>query len=186
MKRLPNPCQCPRLHVWTDGQPFKGQPPARWEGHATVVVDDENEPLTGPGELLCYKSIGDKTSNECEYTALITALEWAKGAGDVGVFHIIIDSELIIGHLFKDFICKAELRSYRDRVLELIKQTDARVTWQGRDYNKAGWYNAGVLLERAAAKRKRDKENGVARKAKSKVIPNTTGHKRWKYQARAS
>jgi hypothetical protein len=48
-------------------------------------------------------------------------------------------------------------------VVELIEDTGARLTWQGRDFNKAGWYNAGVLLERARQKRLRDKENGVVK-----------------------
>ncbi len=156
MKRLANPCYCDRLHLWTDGQPFKGKSPAQWEGHCTVVIDNDGESLT-PGLLWTYADIGDKASNECEYSGLILALEWA--LSNHRCVHIIIDSQLIIGHLEKDFRCEPHLRPYRDRVRELIEKTDARVSWQGRDYNKAGWVNAEVLLARARAKRQKERRH---------------------------
>jgi ribonuclease HI len=69
-------------------------PPARWEGHCTVVADDDEDPFS-PGWLLVYESIGDKTSNECEYAAVIWALEWAE-RHTRNNYHVITDSEVLV------------------------------------------------------------------------------------------
>ncbi len=150
MKRLIRLCGCGRLHLWCDGQVFKTN--EGWDGYATVVLDDGS----ADGLLLQYKSLGNRTINECEYMAVIDALEWSIGRKLRA--HVTTDSGLILGHLNKDWRCEVHLRSYRDWVARLVQQTGAMVDWAGRDYNLAGWINAAVLLERAKAKRLRDKE----------------------------
>lgn len=177
MKRLPNPCKCHRLHIWCDGQPFTGTPPARWDGHCTVVFDDG----TPDGELYVYRSIGDKTSNECEYTAVIVALEWALENPRCET-HVITDSDLLVNQVLRAWRCQPRLRTYRNRVGILIEATGARLSWQSRDANRAGWYNAGVLLDRARQKRQRNKEMGVQPKKKTKAVPGA--RRCWKYQVK--
>jgi len=159
-KRLANPCNCGRLHLWADGQPFK-QSDETYDSYATVVMDDGLGPVS-PGILLSYESIGNRTSNESEYSAVIIALEWALNQHER--VHVITDSDLILGHLEKGYRCTLHLRPYRDRVSELLAQTGAVLEWQGRDANRSGWHNAGVLLERARAKAKRARESREERR----------------------
>ena len=170
--------------MWTDGQPFKGTGDARYDSYATVVIDNDGQSLT-PGLLYAYKGIGDKTSNEAEYSAVILALEWAKVNHEK--VHVITDSDLILGQVFRGDRCVRHLQQYRDRVKELLADTGAKLEWQGRDYNKAGWHNAGVLNERAKAKAKREREHKAAARKNPKPRPNKeqqAERRRWAYQSR--
>lgn len=182
MKRLANPCDCDRLHMWTDGQPFRTD--AGWDGYCTVVIDDNAGPLT-PGQLYAYMGVGDKTSNECEYSGVILALEWAKVNRER--VHIITDSDLIVGQVFRGDRCTHHLRQYRDRVVALLAEVNAALTWQGRDYNKAGWHNATVLIERQKARTRRQRERKAALRKNPKPPPNKALHaarRQWAYQTR--
>jgi ribonuclease HI len=184
MKRLANPCGCDRLHIWCDGQVFRvSEPEARptvWDGFCTVVRDDDDGPL-GPGALMTYTPLGNKTISECEYSAVIFALNWGV-EHETGV-HAITDAGLILGHVESDWRCEPHLRQYRDRVVGLLALCpDNMLSWMGRDFNKAGWYNATVLLERARAKRLRDKEQGIVRPKKKKRVPGAP--LRWAFQGR--
>ena len=157
---LPNPCECDRLHIWTDCTLFGRKD--EWDCYFSVVIDNEEDEglahrreCTHPGELWEYTGIGNHTVNEGEYSGVIAALRWAHETGER--VHVITDSQLIDGHLRRGFICKESLRPYRDKVRRLIVETDAMVEWKPRQYNKAGWYNDLRLRERARDKRDREK-----------------------------
>jgi len=135
--------------MYCDGQVF-GKSGA-WDGYATVVIENG----TLDGELHAYRSIGNRTVNECEYTAVILALEYAMTRREH--VHIITDSLLIQGHLRDGYKCKVTLVPYRDKVARLMRETEAVVEWMGRDFNLAGWSNERVLLERARDKRERER-----------------------------
>lgn len=170
--------------MWTDGQPFQGINGARWDSYATVVIDNDGRSLT-PGMLYAYKGIGDKTSNEAEYSAVILALEWARANRER--VHIITDSDLILGQVYRGDRCVRHLQPYRDRVTELLKETGAKLEWQGRDFNKAGWHNALILIERQKARTKRDRARKAAARRNPKPAPNKAQQaerRRWAYQSK--
>jgi ribonuclease HI len=79
------------MNVWIDGSPALRQ---NQQGRVAVVYEDGRQFVA---------EIGASTNNEAEYQALIEALK-SCNEGDI----INTDSELLVGHLNKNWKVKAE------------------------------------------------------------------------------
>lgn len=92
------------------------------------------------GRLICEKDIGDKTNNEAEYIALITALEWAKGK-NIRRAIFKTDSQLIKKQIgFEWGVRASHLTFYRDKARKLLMEIDGLLRWVSREENMAGIY----------------------------------------------
>lgn len=111
-----------------------------------ILCDSENETkVIASGHRTC----GTGTSNIAEYRALIAGLQGSLKIG-VDILHIIGDSQLVIKQVTKVFkVNKPNLKSHRDRVLELLKQLkDHTIMWVPRKKNKRADCLVNQVFER--------------------------------------
>lgn len=113
--------------LFSDGSVYPAE--KGWDAYFAVVLDDG----TPAGRLLRHASVGNATISMAEYLGVIWALEWSKGP-----CNIITDSNLIIGHVFKNWKCIEHLQPYRDKVKSLLSKYNSSLHWESRDNNKAG------------------------------------------------
>jgi len=123
-------------------------------GWLLVDSDDEREVIASG-----HRTCGTGTSNIAEYRALIAGLQGSLKAG-ADILHIIGDSQLVVKQVAKVFkVNKPELKSHRDRVLELLEQLeDYTIKWVPRKDNKRADALVNEVFERRngkCSKRKR-------------------------------
>lgn len=79
----------------------------------------------------------EMTNNVAEYVAAGKALRWAAEHGHRGVV-LRTDSQLVVGQTTGRWACNKEhLLKLRDRLRELVQQTDAHLEWVPREQNAA-------------------------------------------------
>lgn len=77
----------------------------------------------------------DKTNNQMEYKALLITLLNYANKGD----EILTDSQLIVGHLIKNWKIKAEhLKLIVEECKKLVEMKEIKISWIPRNENKAG------------------------------------------------
>lgn len=139
---------CVTRRAWTDASVTQNGRPGQ-ECQYAVVLDDGSR----DGHLLLVANIGSKTVNDGEYSGVIAALKYAAAAHEP--YEIITDSQLVARQVSGVYTThQSHLKAYRDTVRSLLGQTDSVLLWRPRAENKAGWYWARVLKERAAARRR--------------------------------
>lgn len=110
------------MNLWIDGSPALRQ---NQQGRISIVYEDGNTFVA---------EVGAATVNEAEYTALIEALKTCT-KGDV----IHTDSELLVGHLTKDWKVRAEnLKKYHAQAKALLEEKRCKLVLIPRARNKAG------------------------------------------------
>lgn len=115
-----------------------------------ILCDSENETkVIASGHRTC----GSGTSNIAEYRALIAGIQGSLKAG-VDILHIIGDSQLVVKQVTKVFkVNKKNLKSHRDRVLELLEQLeDHTIMWVPRRENKRADSLVNQVFERRKTK----------------------------------
>lgn len=117
-------------------------------GWLMVDSNDETEVIASG-----HRTCGTGTSNIAEYRALIAGLQGSLKAG-ADILHIIGDSQLVIKQVTKVFkVNKPDLKSHRDRVLELLKQLkDHTIMWVPRKDNKRADCLVNQVFERRELK----------------------------------
>lgn len=101
-----------------------------WNGKCSkYCIASENGVL-----IKAYKTKKCMTCNEIEYYALLNALKLI-GKNDT----ILTDSQLIVGHLTKNWKVRAEsLKSIVEKCKKLAEKKEIKIMWIPRNENKAG------------------------------------------------
>jgi len=121
--------------------------------HLTLTFDGLCEPRN-PGGWACWSWIAyadgqrvaedagclghgpGMTNNVAEYQAAIEALTWAHQHADGASIELCGDSLLVINQVRGQWKCNAEhLQPLRDRMVELVNETGARLKWIPREQN---------------------------------------------------
>jgi len=111
-----------KIYIDGGGALLKGQ---RWK---TIVLFENGDYHKGEGPAV-------KTNNEAEYSALIQALLDERAMGST----IYTDSQLLVGHLTKNWKVKAEnLKFLVEIAKKLLSLNGAELVWVPREQNKAG------------------------------------------------
>ena len=110
--------------VWSDGG-VHANGKATSSGYGSFLVDGEDEIHRLVFTEWC-------TNNITEYKTLISAMEYVKDISDDVEFRV--DSQLVERQVSGRYACNlSHLVPLRDRVRDLLKQPDRRLTWVGRD-----------------------------------------------------
>ena len=163
--------------IFCDASVYHNGQPELQDAFFAVVLEDG----THEGLLLRHQHIGNHSVNEAEYRGVIAALQWLHDEDIDRPAVIITDSQLVYGHVVKDWRCSLDtLRRYRNRVRKLMEATGAQVIWKPRAQNKAGWFFQGIVDGKRKAKYRQKKE---AKRAKRKIVrqwtldnPNESGY----------
>lgn len=154
--------------LYTDASVYNNGQRELQDAYYAVVLEDGTE----EGLLLRHRRIGNHSVNEAEYRGVLAALAWLHDEDIDRPAVIITDSQLVYGHVMKDWRCKMpSLRRYRDRVRHLISATGAEVIWKPREENKAGWFFQGIVDGRRKEKYRKKKE---AKRAKRRIVREWT------------
>ena len=119
--------------VWCDAQVFNNGQPGQ-DAWCCVVLDDSTE----SGKLLLDEHLGDKPINASEYMGVIRSLEW--GLASKERLTVITDSEIVYQQVYEMKSCGEFLTPFKQQVRELLRETQSRLQWEPRRFNKAGWY----------------------------------------------
>lgn len=154
--------------LYTDASVYNNGQKELQDAYYAVVLEDGSD----DGLLLRHQRIGNHSVNEAEYRGVLAALAWLHDEDIDRPAVVITDSQLVYGHVMKDWRCKLPtLRRYRNRVRTLIQATGAEVIWKPREENKAGWYFQSIVEGRRKEKYRKRKE---AKRAKRKQVREWT------------
>ena len=92
-------------------------------------------------KIVVYKKIGNKTSNQSEYIALIEGLKWLKNEKPRKRNVFITDSKLMKQQIAFDWQIKTQhLKPLAKTARGLLHETNSILKWRPREENKAGIY----------------------------------------------
>lgn len=165
----------PPVIVYSDASVYNNGQPGLQDCYYAVVVDDDSD----EGKLVVHEGIGDASVNEGEYRGVIDALRWIADEDLDTRAVVITDSQLVHGHVVKDWRCAkfdqqgnpSVLPQLRDTVRYLLWLTDAELFWKSRNRNLAGFFFQGIVDARRKEKYRLKKEG---RRKKRKTVREWT------------